>query len=142
MVKRFEYLEIPVRVEYTLTEKAVRLQPILLELSSGRLREKPKQAAARKPPCDEATSAVKDRIARTGIELQYFRKLLGADVHPLNGPGGRVVLRHFPKTNLAALNYKPTGFDKKKALTAWNGLAWCWMSPGTWTPPAGQQNFC
>lgn len=32
LVKRFEYLEIPVRVEYTLTEKAVRLQPILVEL--------------------------------------------------------------------------------------------------------------
>ncbi len=32
LIKRFEYLEIPVRVEYTLTEKAVRLQPILLEL--------------------------------------------------------------------------------------------------------------
>ena len=32
LVKRFEYLEIPVRVEYTLTEKAVQLQPILLEL--------------------------------------------------------------------------------------------------------------
>lgn len=32
LVKRFEYLEIPVRVEYALTEKAVRLQPILLEL--------------------------------------------------------------------------------------------------------------
>ena len=32
LVKRFEYLEIPVRVEYVLTEKAVRLQPILLEL--------------------------------------------------------------------------------------------------------------
>ncbi|MDE6108086.1 MAG: helix-turn-helix transcriptional regulator [Oscillospiraceae bacterium] len=32
LVKRVEYLEIPVRVEYTLTEKAVRLQPILLEL--------------------------------------------------------------------------------------------------------------
>ncbi|MDE6744306.1 MAG: helix-turn-helix transcriptional regulator [Lachnospiraceae bacterium] len=32
LIKRFEYLEIPVRVEYALTEKAVRLQPILLEL--------------------------------------------------------------------------------------------------------------
>ena len=32
LVKRFEYLEIPVRVEYKLTEKAVKLQPILLEL--------------------------------------------------------------------------------------------------------------
>ena len=32
LVKRIEYLEIPVRVEYALTEKAVRLQPILLEL--------------------------------------------------------------------------------------------------------------
>ena len=32
LVKRYEYLEIPVRVEYALTEKAVRLQPILLEL--------------------------------------------------------------------------------------------------------------
>lgn len=32
LVKRFEYLEIPVRVEYALTEKAVRLGPILLEL--------------------------------------------------------------------------------------------------------------
>ena len=32
LVKRFEYLEIPVRVEYALTEKTVRLQPILLEL--------------------------------------------------------------------------------------------------------------
>ena len=32
LVKRFEYLEVPTRVEYTLTEKAVRLQPILLEL--------------------------------------------------------------------------------------------------------------
>ena len=32
LVKRFEYLEVPVRVEYALTEKAVQLQPILLEL--------------------------------------------------------------------------------------------------------------
>ncbi len=32
LIKRFEYLEIPVRVEYALTEKAVKLQPILLEL--------------------------------------------------------------------------------------------------------------
>lgn len=32
LVKRFEHLEVPVRVEYALTEKAVRLQPILLEL--------------------------------------------------------------------------------------------------------------
>ena len=32
LVKRFEHLEIPVRVEYALTEKAVQLQPILLEL--------------------------------------------------------------------------------------------------------------
>ena len=32
MIKRFEYLEIPVRAEYVLTEKAVQLQPILLEL--------------------------------------------------------------------------------------------------------------
>ena len=32
LVKRFEYLEIPVRVEYALTEKAVQLQPILLQL--------------------------------------------------------------------------------------------------------------
>ncbi|MDE7282980.1 MAG: helix-turn-helix transcriptional regulator [Lachnospiraceae bacterium] len=32
LVERFEYLEIPVRVEYALTEKAVKLQPILLEL--------------------------------------------------------------------------------------------------------------
>ena len=32
LVKRFEYLEIPVRVEYSLTEKAAQLQPILLEL--------------------------------------------------------------------------------------------------------------
>ena len=31
-IKRIEYLGIPVRVEYSLTEKAVRLQPILLEL--------------------------------------------------------------------------------------------------------------
>ena len=32
LVKRFEYLEVPVRVEYALTEKATQLQPILLEL--------------------------------------------------------------------------------------------------------------
>ena len=32
LIKRIEYLEIPVRVEYALTEKAVQLQPILLEL--------------------------------------------------------------------------------------------------------------
>ena len=32
LVKRFEYLEIPVRVEYALTDEAVRLQPILLKL--------------------------------------------------------------------------------------------------------------
>lgn len=32
LVKRFEYLEVPIRVEYTLTEKTVQLQPILLEL--------------------------------------------------------------------------------------------------------------
>ncbi len=30
LVKRFEYLEIPVRVEYTLAEKAVRLQRVML----------------------------------------------------------------------------------------------------------------
>lgn len=35
MVKRFEYLEIPDKVEYVLTEKAVQLQPILLELIHG-----------------------------------------------------------------------------------------------------------
>ena len=38
LVKRFEYLEIPVRVEYALTEKAVRLQPILLELIQWEIR--------------------------------------------------------------------------------------------------------
>ena len=32
LVKRYEYLEIPVRVEYALTEKAVRLGPILQDL--------------------------------------------------------------------------------------------------------------
>ena len=32
LIKRFEYLEIPIREEYALTEKSVRLQPILLEL--------------------------------------------------------------------------------------------------------------
>ena len=32
LVQRFEYLEIPVRVEYALTEKALQLQPIFLEL--------------------------------------------------------------------------------------------------------------
>ena len=32
LIERFEYLEIPIRVEYALTEKAIRLQPILLEL--------------------------------------------------------------------------------------------------------------
>ena len=32
LLKRTEYLEVPIRVEYALTEKAVRLGPILLEL--------------------------------------------------------------------------------------------------------------
>ncbi len=32
MVRRAEYIEVPIRVEYALTEKAVKLQPILLEL--------------------------------------------------------------------------------------------------------------
>ena len=32
LVKRSEFLEVPVRVEYDLTEKAKRLQPILLDL--------------------------------------------------------------------------------------------------------------
>ena len=32
LIERFEYLEIPVRVEYALSEKAIRLQPILLDL--------------------------------------------------------------------------------------------------------------
>lgn len=32
LVKRFEYLEIPVRVEYALTDNAIQLQPILLKL--------------------------------------------------------------------------------------------------------------
>ncbi len=32
LVRRAEYLEVPVRVEYSLTEKARRLQPILAEL--------------------------------------------------------------------------------------------------------------
>ncbi len=32
LVKRSEFLEVPVRVEYALTEKAKRLQPILLQL--------------------------------------------------------------------------------------------------------------
>ena len=32
LILRKEYLEVPVRVEYTLSEKAKRLQPILMEL--------------------------------------------------------------------------------------------------------------
>ena len=32
LIVRKEYLEVPVRVEYTLSEKAKRLQPILMEL--------------------------------------------------------------------------------------------------------------
>ena len=32
LVLRTEYLEVPVRVEYALTEKARRLQPILVDL--------------------------------------------------------------------------------------------------------------
>ncbi|MCH5185699.1 MAG: helix-turn-helix transcriptional regulator [Oscillospiraceae bacterium] len=32
LIKRREYIEVPIRVEYELTEKAARLQPILLEL--------------------------------------------------------------------------------------------------------------
>ena len=32
LVKRDEHLEVPVRVEYSLTDKAKRLQPILLDL--------------------------------------------------------------------------------------------------------------
>ncbi|MBR1456245.1 MAG: helix-turn-helix transcriptional regulator [Oscillospiraceae bacterium] len=32
LVSRAEYLEVPVRVEYRLTEKALRLQPILMDL--------------------------------------------------------------------------------------------------------------
>ena len=32
LVKRMEYLEVPVRVEYELTERAKQLQPILYEL--------------------------------------------------------------------------------------------------------------
>ena len=32
LVQRSEYLEVPIRVEYRLTEKAKRLQPILIDL--------------------------------------------------------------------------------------------------------------
>ena len=32
LVQRSEYMEVPIRVEYTLTDRALRLQPILLEL--------------------------------------------------------------------------------------------------------------
>ena len=32
LVKRSEYLEVPIRVEYELTEKARQLQPILADL--------------------------------------------------------------------------------------------------------------
>ncbi len=32
MIEREEYLEVPVRVEYTITEKARKLQPILMQL--------------------------------------------------------------------------------------------------------------
>ena len=32
LVKRAEYLEVPVRVEYELTERAMRLKPILEQL--------------------------------------------------------------------------------------------------------------
>ena len=32
LVERSEYLEVPIRVEYNLTDKARRLQPILVDL--------------------------------------------------------------------------------------------------------------
>lgn len=32
LIRRAEYLEVPVRVEYSITEKATKLQPILLQL--------------------------------------------------------------------------------------------------------------
>ena len=32
LVERSEYLEVPIRVEYALSEKSKKLQPILLEL--------------------------------------------------------------------------------------------------------------
>ena len=37
MVLRREYLEVPVRVEYTLSEQAQKLQPILLELINWKI---------------------------------------------------------------------------------------------------------
>ncbi|MBQ8953568.1 MAG: helix-turn-helix transcriptional regulator [Clostridia bacterium] len=39
LVRRVEYLEVPVRVEYELSEKANQLQPILLELIKWALSE-------------------------------------------------------------------------------------------------------
>ena len=39
LLKRSEYIEVPIRVEYELTEKARQLQPILLELIKWELSE-------------------------------------------------------------------------------------------------------
>ena len=39
LVARAEYLEVPVRVEYDLTEKARKLQPILIQLIQWSLQD-------------------------------------------------------------------------------------------------------
>ena len=44
LIQRKEYLEVPVRVEYVLTQKAVRLQPILIELVEWEARQENPEA--------------------------------------------------------------------------------------------------
>ena len=49
LVERTEYLEVPIRVEYCLTEKARKLQPILLQLIQWSLGEDAPAQEAEQP---------------------------------------------------------------------------------------------